>query len=122
MYNKEKCIRGQGITFKGDLEMASSCLCPKFEKAFQLLGKRWTGVIIHVLSEGHTRFNEIGEQIPNISQKMLADRLKDLEQQGIVERVVFPETPVRIEYHLTEKGEELYPVMAELQKWAEKWV
>lgn len=102
--------------------MENSGLCPKFEKAFQLLGKRWIGVIIRVIGKHPMRFNEIAEQIPHISQKMLSDRLKELENENIVIRDVFPETPVRIEYRLSEKGQAITPVLDEVQHWADKWI
>jgi len=102
--------------------MGNQSLCPRFERAFQLLGKRWVGVIIRVLSNGPMRFNEMAEHIPHISQKVLSERLKELEEQGILVREVYPESPVRIEYHLTEKGEAIKPVLDEVQKWADKWV
>lgn len=97
-------------------------LCPKFESAFEVIGKRWTGLIIRVLLTGPKRFKEMTEVIPNVSSKVLTERLKELECEGIVNREVYPEMPVRIEYGLTEKGRELLPVLDELQKWAEKWV
>jgi len=96
-------------------------LCPKFENAFELLGKRWTGLIIRTLLSGKKRFSEIAEAIPNMSSRMLTERFKELEKEGIVTRKVYPETPVRIEYELTEKGAELEAAMDEIQKWAEKW-
>lgn len=96
-------------------------LCPKFEDAFELLGKRWTGLIIRTLLNGQKRFTDISDSIPNLSSRMLTERFKELEQQGIVIRKVYPETPVRIEYELTDKGKELSIVMDEIQKWAEKW-
>ncbi|MEZ0117673.1 UNVERIFIED_ORG: DNA-binding HxlR family transcriptional regulator [Heyndrickxia coagulans] len=102
--------------------MGNQSLCPRFEKAFQLLGKRWVGVIIRVLSDGPMRFNEMAELIPHISQKVLSERLKELEDQGILVREVYPESPVRIEYRLTEKGEAIKPVLDEVQNWADKWV
>lgn len=102
--------------------MGNQSLCPRFEKAFQLLGKRWVGVIIRVLSNGPMRFNEMAERIPHISQKVLSERLKELEDQGILVREVYPESPVRIEYRLTEKGEAIKPVLDEVQNWADKWV
>jgi DNA-binding HxlR family transcriptional regulator len=102
--------------------MHSSHVCPKYEAAFGLLGKRWNGLILHVLLNGPKRFNELTEVIPNISQKMLAERLKELEETGIVLRSVYPETPVRIEYELTQKGMELQQSLSEIQKWAEKWM
>lgn len=97
-------------------------LCPKFEDAFELLGKKWTGLIIRTLLNGKKRFSDISAAIPNMSARMLTERFKELEIHGIVIRTVYPETPVRIEYELTEKGKELSPVMDEIQKWAEKWV
>lgn len=97
-------------------------LCPKFEAAFQLLGKRWTGLIIRVLLSGPKRFKDISNLIPNISDKMLAERFRELEEEGIVTRKVYAEVPVRIEYELTEKGKALQPMMDECQKWAEKWM
>lgn len=96
-------------------------LCPKFENAFELLGKRWTGLIIRTLLNGQKRFSEISDSIPNMSARMLTERFKELEIEGIVTRKVYPETPVRIEYELTEKGIELQAAMDEIQKWAEKW-
>ncbi|QMS84622.1 winged helix-turn-helix transcriptional regulator [Candidatus Xianfuyuplasma coldseepsis] len=95
-------------------------ICPKFEQAATLLGKKWVGLIIHQLLIGPKRFNELETEI-KISGKMLSDRLKDLEQQGIVKRNVYNEIPVRIEYELTEKGKSLNPIMNELTTWAERW-
>jgi len=97
-------------------------LCPKIESAFELLGKRWTGLIIHVLMDGPKRFKEISDMIPGMSDRMLAERFKELEAAGIVVRDVYPETPVRIEYSLTEKGKALAPVMEEVRNWAEEWI
>lgn len=97
-------------------------LCPKFESAFELLGKRWTGLIIQVLLDGPKRFKDISAMIPGMSDRMLTERFKELESAGIIVRHVYPETPVRIEYELTEKGKALQPAMLEVQKWAEVWV
>ncbi|ADU31549.1 winged helix-turn-helix transcriptional regulator [Evansella cellulosilytica] len=97
-------------------------LCPKFESAFELLGKRWNGLILRVLLQGPQRFKDISAVIPSMSDKMLVDRLKQLEEAGLVERTVYPETPVRIEYKLTEKGKALEIAMNELQTWAENWI
>jgi len=96
-------------------------MCPRFENAFELLGKRWTGLIIKTLLNGRNRFSDIASAIPNMSARMLTERFKELETEGIIIRKVYPETPVRIEYELTEKGRELQVVMDEIQKWAEKW-
>lgn len=96
-------------------------MCPKFESAFELLGKRWTGLIIRSLLGGSKRFSDIQEAIPNLSARMLTERFKELEEQGIIIRRVYPEVPVRIEYEITEKGRDLGKAMDEIQKWAEKW-
>ncbi len=97
-------------------------LCPRFETAFSFLGKRWNGLIIQSLMSGPKRFKDISNLIPMMSDKMLSERMKDLEASGILIRQVYPETPVRIEYELTEKGRALKPVMEQIQNWAEHWV
>jgi len=96
-------------------------LCPHFEAAFELLGKRWTGLIIRSLLSGSKRFSDIQEIIPALSARMLTERFKELEKLGIITRSVYPEMPVRIEYALTDKGRDLENSMDEIQKWAEKW-
>lgn len=96
-------------------------LCPKFEAAFELLGKRWTGLIIRSLLSGSKRFSDFQQIIPSLSARMLTERFKELEENGIVIRQVYPEMPVRIEYTLTEKGRDLEKAMDEIQCWAEKW-
>ncbi len=101
--------------------MDSQHLCPKFEAAFELLGKKWTGLIIHVLLDGPKRFKDISEAINGMSDRMLSERFKELEVAGILIRNVYPETPVRIEYDLTQKGRALHSAMNEVQKSAETW-
>jgi DNA-binding HxlR family transcriptional regulator len=102
-------------------EHEHTSLCPKFESAFELLGKRWTGLIIRVLLSGPKRFKDISDVISGMSDRMLSERFKELEAAGIILRSVYPETPVRIEYELTEKGKALHKVMDEVQNWAERW-
>ncbi len=97
-------------------------LCPRFEAAVGLIGKRWTGLIIEVLLQRPQRFSEIAQTIPHVSDRMLAERLKELEAEGIVDRRVYPETPVRVEYSLTDKGRALAPVMQALHDWANSWM
>lgn len=101
--------------------MKNNALCPKFEAAFEILGKRWTGLIIQVMLNGPKRFSDFQEVIPNLSPRMLTERLKELEEHGVVVRQVYPEMPVRIEYELTDKGRDLQNVMTEVQAWASKW-
>jgi DNA-binding HxlR family transcriptional regulator len=99
----------------------SSTLCPRFEKAMKIMSQRWTGLVIYQLLEGPQRFCSIESSLP-ISGRLLSERLKDLEQEGIVKREVFPETPVRIEYSLTEKGKALEPILRELERWSQGWI
>lgn len=102
--------------------MTNLNLCPKYERAFEILGKRWNGLIIRALMEGPKRFSDISSVIPNLSDKMLGERFKELEAMGIVIRKVYPEIPVRIEYELTEKGKALNSALDGVQKWAEEWM
>lgn len=97
-------------------------LCPRFEAAVSLIGKRWTGLIIEVLLQKPQRFSEIAQAIPQVSDRMLAERLKELEAEGILDRRVYPDTPVRVEYSLTQKGRDLAPVMQALHHWANDWI
>lgn len=97
-------------------------MCPKFKLAFDLLGKRWTGLILRTLCGGPKRFSEIAAIIPDMSERMLSERFRELECLGIVQRTVYPETPIRIEYDLTEKGKALHPIIEAVQTWADDWV
>lgn len=96
-------------------------LCPRFEKAMEIISKRWVGLILSELLKGTKRFSEMEANLP-VSGRLLSDRLKLLEKEGIVTRSVYSEYPVRIEYSLTDKGESLKPVIEELQGWAEGWI
>ncbi|OUM96271.1 MAG: HxlR family transcriptional regulator [Thermobacillus sp. ZCTH02-B1] len=102
--------------------MDYSRMCPKYESAAEILGKKWTGLIIYVLLGGPKRFKEIKELIPDMSDKMLTDRMKELEALNIVKRSVYPEMPVRIEYELTPKGKALEPVIQSIQRWSHEWM
>lgn len=86
-----------------------------------LLGKRWTTLILYQLLEGPQRFNEIESALP-ISGRLLSERLKELEKEGIVEREVYSEVPVRVEYSLTEKGLALEGAIREVEKWSKIWI
>jgi len=96
--------------------------CPKYEEAIALLGKRWTGLILRALFSGSSRFSSICAYVPGLSDRLLSERLRELEQQGIIERRVYAETPVRIEYVLTAKGHDLRPVVESIQSWADTWI
>jgi len=95
--------------------------CPKYHRAVELIGRRWTGAILRALLSGVSRFSEICETVPGLSDRMLAERLKELEAEGIVTRTVVPETPVRVEYALTGKGRDLDSVIGAVSGWAERW-
>ncbi len=98
-----------------------SSICPRFHRAVELIGKRWTGAIIQILMGGRTRFNAIAGSIPDMSDRMLSERLRELEQEQIISRLVIPDTPVRVEYELTDKGRALAPALGAIQSWAENW-
>lgn len=95
-------------------------VCPRFEKASALLSKRWVGLIIHILMQGPQRFNSLAETL-SISPRVLSERLKLLEDEKIITRRIFDETPVRIAYQLTEKGYAMGPLLEAMATWAEAW-
>jgi DNA-binding HxlR family transcriptional regulator len=96
-------------------------ICPKFDQATRILGRPWVGLIVHQLLQGPHRFNQLEHEI-RISGRVLSMRLKELEADQIVSRKVYPETPVRIEYELTEKGRSLQPVIESIFGWSQTWV
>ncbi|RYG71185.1 transcriptional regulator [Lentibacillus lipolyticus] len=96
-------------------------LCPRFEKAMEIISKRWVGLILFELLNGAKRFSEMEAGLP-ISGRLLSDRLKLLEKEGIVKRNIYSEFPVRIEYSLSEKGKALEPVIKDIQDWAHDWI
>ena len=102
--------------------MVSELVCPRYHRAVELIGRRWTGAILSLMLQGQTRFHELSRSIPEMSDKMLSERLKELEAEGIVLRTVAPETPVRVEYSLTEKGRALEQVVSEMTAWAQRWI
>jgi len=97
-------------------------LCARFHRASELIGRRWTGAIIFVLLKSRCRFATLRDAIPDITDRMLCERLQELEQEAIVERTVVPETPVRVEYALTKKGRALAATFDAILDWAHKWV
>ena len=98
-----------------------SNFCPDFHNAVELIGKRWSGAIVREMMAGARRFTELRGAIPDISDRMLCARLRGLELEGIVERKVYAETPVRVEYELTEKGRALEKVFSAIGEWAGTW-
>src|SRR2546428_2833011 len=96
-------------------------LCARFHRASELIGRRWTGAIIFVLIKSRCRFATLRDAIPDITDRMLTERLQELEQEGIVERTVLPEWPVRVEYSLTPKGCALVEAVDAISDWSHKW-
>jgi DNA-binding HxlR family transcriptional regulator len=95
--------------------------CSLYHEAIELIGKRWTGAILLVLMDGPLHFSEIRDLVPDISDRLLSERLKELESESIVERRVIDGAPVRVEYSLTPKGAALEPVVRSLKSWAHEW-
>jgi DNA-binding HxlR family transcriptional regulator len=97
--------------------------CPYYHEAIELIGRRWTGAIVGVLLNRTTlRFGEIAQAVPELSDRLLSERMKELEARGLVLRTVLPGRPVRVEYGLTEMGRELAPAVRELERWARRWL
>jgi DNA-binding HxlR family transcriptional regulator len=96
-------------------------VCPDFHEAIELIGRRWTGAIVCALTERPMRFGELGKVVPGLSDRLLSQRLRELEEEGLVEREVEAGTPVRVTYSLTPTGEALGPAIRELKSWAKRW-
>jgi DNA-binding HxlR family transcriptional regulator len=96
--------------------------CPRYQRAAEIIGRRWTGAILRALIAGHARFSEIGRIVPGVSDRLLSERLKELEDEGIVKRTVTGSHPVRVDYELTEMGLALIPVVRAVAAWAEEFL
>jgi DNA-binding HxlR family transcriptional regulator len=96
-------------------------VCPHFHAAIELIGKRWTGAIVCALTERPMRFGELAKAVPGLSDRLLSQRLRELEEEGLVEREVEAGAPVRVTYSLTEAGAALGPAIGELKAWAKQW-
>ncbi|HEV7240007.1 MAG TPA: helix-turn-helix domain-containing protein [Thermoanaerobaculia bacterium] len=102
-------------------EQPTLALCTPFHHAIELIGRRWTGAIISLLLQTRCRYATLRDAIPEITDRMLSERLQELESEGIVERTVIPDTPVRVEYSLTKKGRALATAVEAISDWAHKW-
>ena len=99
------------------------CCCPYYHQAVELIGRRWTGAIVGVLLHERTlRFGEIADAVPQLSDRLLSERMKELEARGIVRRTEHPGRTVRVEYELTEMGRALAPAVRELERWGQRWL
>jgi DNA-binding HxlR family transcriptional regulator len=105
----------------GGVHRGGGC-CPLYHEAVELVGRRWTGAILQVLMDGPRRFSEVAQAIPELSDRLLSERMKELEARGIVERNVHSGPPLRVEYQLSRMGRELEPALSELERWAQRWL
>jgi len=107
----------------GGQDVVSAC-CPKYHEAVELIGRRWTGAIVAVLIEEPSglRFSQIAQAVPELSDRLLSARMRELEARGLIERTVHPGPPVRVEYALTEMGRALEPALHALGSWARAWL
>lgn len=125
MHGIMKIERGESSmieTKEKDINETDKMICPKFEQTFRILGKKWNGLIIDVLLEGPKRFKDLSGQVCDVSDRVLAERLKELEHEKLVERIVCTQTDNRPGYCLTEKGQDLKVVMSEIQAWSDRWM
>jgi len=113
---------GEGKPSRG-MRPCHGC-CPHLHEAVELVGRRWTGAILEVMrmADRPLRFSEIAAAIPDLSDRLLSERVKELEARGLVEREVHPGPPVRVTYSLTTMGHALEPALAELKSWAQAWL
>ncbi|WP_405147963.1 helix-turn-helix transcriptional regulator [Sphaerisporangium sp. NBC_01403] len=97
-------------------------VCVRFHAAIELIGSRWSGAILRAMFTGQGRYAQIRAAVPGLSDTMLAQRLRTLESEGLIERRVIPASPVQVEYVLTEKGRDLAPVLEAVIAWSHKWI
>jgi DNA-binding HxlR family transcriptional regulator len=119
---EEDAMRAQAPGPAATTATPPSTICPRFHHAVELIGRRWTGAILQGLLDGATRFSELAAAVPGLSDRLLSERLRELEAEGIVGRAVIPAVPVRVEYRLTAKGRALAPVLAAITAWAQEWI
>jgi DNA-binding HxlR family transcriptional regulator len=101
---------------------ATPLVCSRFHRAVELIGSRWTGAIIQTLLKGPVRYATIKSAIPDITDRMLSERLRSLESEDVLIRRVLPDSPIRVEYELTSKGSALQKALHEIAAWAETWI
>jgi DNA-binding HxlR family transcriptional regulator len=106
----------------GEVAAPRAACCSQYHQAIELIGKRWTGAIVMVLLEGAARFSEIKDCVPDLSDRLLSERLKELEAEGLVDRIVVDGNPPRVQYLLTQKGMALEPAIVSLRAWAQTWL
>lgn len=92
-----------------------------FQLATDIIGGKWKGMVLWALKKDVKRNGELKKLIPNISQKMLTQQLRELEEVGIVERIAYPVIPPKVEYKLTESGKKLIPILEQLHDWGKEY-
>lgn len=97
-------------------------LCPRFHFAVELIGRRWTGAILYLLAQAPARYSDLRAAVPGITDPMLAERLHELEHEGLVERALPPGAAARVQYTLTPKGRALEDVLRALGRWSHDWL
>jgi DNA-binding HxlR family transcriptional regulator len=115
-------MAGEATAEENSVAVRRESCCSAYHAAVELIGKRWTGAILFVLLDGPLRFSEVKVLVPDLSDRLLSERLKELEAEGIVERRTSEGVPMRIEYGLTEKGRALEPAVRSLKVWARSWL
>jgi DNA-binding HxlR family transcriptional regulator len=115
------CARSHTAQSGDETRVAGGC-CPLYHEAVELVGRRWTGAILRVLMDGPMRFSEVAQAVPELSDRLLSERMKELEARGIVSRRVISGPPLRVEYELSKMGHELEPALSELERWANRWL
>jgi DNA-binding HxlR family transcriptional regulator len=110
------------VAAKAEPELERAPCCGLYHRAVELIGKRWTGAIVLVLLDGPLHFSGIRQLVPELSDRLLSERLKELEAEGVVERRVLDGSPVRVEYSLTAKGHALEPAIRALKEWGREWL
>jgi DNA-binding HxlR family transcriptional regulator len=101
---------------------SSERVCPLYHEAVEMVGRRWSGAILRALMDGPLRFSQVAASIPELSDRLLSERMKELESRGLVTRHVVAGPPLQVRYALSQMGHELEPALAELQQWARRWL
>jgi DNA-binding HxlR family transcriptional regulator len=96
--------------------------CETFQVAIELIGKRWNGAIVAVLMDGPRRFSGLAAAVPGLSERLLSERLRELEANRIVVRRVLSGPPLGVEYELTQAGRELMPAVRAVSDWGQRWL
>ena len=105
-----------------DIAHDPAVVCAVYHQAIELIGKRWTGAIVSILFRGPVRFHTLVGAVPGMSERLCADRLRELEVAGLVSRHVLPGPPVGVEYALTDAGLALQESLSALGEWAHRWL